>query len=558
MKFLKIPVITFFLIFCLSGFGCSSIKIVTSKPAGDVKVPAGSSEKNFAGSGKSLASNKKSGEPIQYKPNEWNMFLVEKKFEEIEQKITGLLKDKRKNEKKLIDAYTEVYSNVPDPLILLNEWREHSPGSHIPFTARGSYYINSAWDARGGGWGYTVTEEGWKLFHERLKLAAADLEKAYGMTHDDPYPAIYLEVVARGLGWERDQMEKWFRNATAIDPDSYYAHSEKLVYLSPNWYGSKRQMLEFIDEVAKKNSPDSPAPFLMIRAYAELNSNASKYYMEFSDTELDKKIIVEVKKYMANHPNSEFAIDFLKKFQYIDNGAKMPNKNKYEKAQNLSNKAAMLWQEGKGDEALKLLDKAIAEAPEYSYAWYNKGYMLYMKGRNEEAVKFLNKAISLNPGHSEAWKIKTEALRKLGKEQEANNSAAEMAKAIMSSKPDSPTAWLNKGYYLSQNGKYLEAVECYDKALALAPSFKEAWNNKAFTLFQLGKPGEALKYCDKAIGIDPDFAMAWSTRGEILIALGRKKEAVDALNKSVSLARKNGDNFLIEYNLKLLETLKKK
>ena len=55
------------------------------------------------------------------------------------------------------------------------------------------------------------------------------------------------------------------------------------------------------------------------------------------------------------------------------------------------------------EEALKILDKAIALNPDYADAWYSKGLTLLKLGREEEALKVYHKVIKLNPDYARAW-----------------------------------------------------------------------------------------------------------------------------------------------------------
>ena len=64
-----------------------------------------------------------------------------------------------------------------------------------------------------------------------------------------------------------------------------------------------------------------------------------------------------------------------------------------------------------------------------------------------------------------------------------------------------------------------EAIECYDKALAIDPNNVEALSNKGFSLFGLEKYKEAIEYYDKALAIDPNY----------IKALNNKKAAVSKL-----------------------------
>lgn len=47
-------------------------------------------------------------------------------------------------------------------------------------------------------------------------------------------------------------------------------------------------------------------------------------------------------------------------------------------------------------------------------------------------------------------------------------------------------AYNNKGYSLSNLGKYTEAIECYDKAIEIDSKYKIAYYNKIFALRNSG------------------------------------------------------------------------
>jgi hypothetical protein len=51
--------------------------------------------------------------------------------------------------------------------------------------------------------------------------------------------------------------------------------------------------------------------------------------------------------------------------------------------------------------------------------------------------------------------------------------------------------WYKKGIELHENGKYQDAISCYDKAIEINPKFAKAWYNKGVTLHKLGKYSEA-------------------------------------------------------------------
>lgn len=57
------------------------------------------------------------------------------------------------------------------------------------------------------------------------------------------------------------------------------------------------------------------------------------------------------------------------------------------------------------EEALELLDKALALDPENSDALHNKGVVLFSLGQREEAIELLDKAIEIDPENSDALHI---------------------------------------------------------------------------------------------------------------------------------------------------------
>jgi tetratricopeptide (TPR) repeat protein len=64
--------------------------------------------------------------------------------------------------------------------------------------------------------------------------------------------------------------------------------------------------------------------------------------------------------------------------------------------------------------------------------------------------------------------------------------------------PTNANDLLNKGFSLAELAKYKEAIDCYDKALAIDPNYALAWGNKALSLDKLGRHDEAKECYDKA------------------------------------------------------------
>lgn len=94
-----------------------------------------------------------------------------------------------------------------------------------------------AWTARGGGWADSVTEEGWRLFRERLARANEILERAGQL--DEKCPGLFEagQTVALGQGWSREKYMDKVSEAIRAEPTygSYYTNA--CYWLLPRWYG---------------------------------------------------------------------------------------------------------------------------------------------------------------------------------------------------------------------------------------------------------------------------------------------------------------------------------
>jgi tetratricopeptide (TPR) repeat protein len=89
---------------------------------------------------------------------------------------------------------------------------------------------------------------------------------------------------------------------------------------------------------------------------------------------------------------------------------------------------------------------------------------------------------------------------------------------------------------LAALGRYQQAIECYDRALAIEPAYAPVWNNKAASLSALGRYQEAIQCWDRALGIDPRHANAWYGRANAAEKLGRRNEAVKSYRRFVEVA----------------------
>ena len=85
----------------------------------------------------------------------------------------------------------------------------------------------------------------------------------------------------------------------------------------------------------------------------------------------------------------------------------------------------------------------------------------------------------------------------------------------------------NQGYAYARLGYYLPAIDAYNQAMALAPSWASLYANRAMAYRQIGESGKALGDVQRSIELDGDMVRKWQ---EWLTRLGFYRGAIDGLH----------------------------
>lgn len=160
-------------------------------------------------------------------------------------------------------GYEACYRRIERPLFA--NW----PNEATTFLLKGEFHLKYAWFGRGAGYANGVSEEGWKLFAERLAVAATALEKAWELNPRDARIPTTMIDVEEGQGKGRARMELWFDRAMSLDPNNYEACSKKLHYLYPQWYGSREEMIAFGKQCASFEKWGGTVPLILSDAHRE-------------------------------------------------------------------------------------------------------------------------------------------------------------------------------------------------------------------------------------------------------------------------------------------------
>ncbi len=102
-------------------------------------------------------------------------------------------------------------------------------------------------------------------------------------------------------------------------------------------------------------------------------------------------------------------------------------------------------------------------------------------------------------------------------------------------KPTYYTAYNNRGLILMDNKNNDDAIKDFNKALELEPKFVMAYHNRGVALFNKGKYEEAIRDFSQTIKLKPDNAMSYYCRGMATYYLGKNDAACLDLKQASNL-----------------------
>lgn len=119
---------------------------------------------------------------------------------------------------------------------IYQDWEAKFPKSITAQVSHARFMTEYAWQARGAAYADKVTEEGWRLFRERLATAHTLLDQSKPLA---PCP-VWWEVrlkVALGQSEEAAAYEALFQEAKKSEPQYFKYDLSRAYYLLPRWHG---------------------------------------------------------------------------------------------------------------------------------------------------------------------------------------------------------------------------------------------------------------------------------------------------------------------------------
>ncbi len=178
-----------------------------------------------------------------------------------------------------------------------------------------------------------------------------------------------------------------------------------------------------------------------------------------------------------------------------------------------------------------LWSDVVRKSPNKGRGYVNLGVALYDRGRIDESIALLEQAIALSPEQPLAHDALGKSLAARGlldRAERAYRTAIRLA-------PARAQAHSNLGAVLVDLGRAGEALDVLSRALALDPEDGRAHCNLGMAHDALGDLGAAEQDFRTAIRLAPDLGEAHSNLGSLLVRLGRPAEAVPEHLRAVAL-----------------------
>jgi tetratricopeptide (TPR) repeat protein len=245
--------------------------------------------------------------------------------------------------------------------------------------------------------------------------------------------------------------------------------------------------------------------------------------------------------------------------------------------------ASIVLQQGNLERAREILENLRASAPSFADGWNLLGLVYMDLGRPDDALKVLNEALALRPDSDYALLLRGQAFAYKEQFTEAisdykaalairsdlallrfrlgaaymhvgNNKEAEEQFRFLADDPKSAAdANRNLGVLRSNAGDYDAAVTYFNKALFQRPVFPEVHHDLGIVFLRKGDPTRAIEEFRSSLAQRPDFGPAVLSLGEVLVQAGRKAEARDTLQQyTVQFA--NQDSAYVREARRRLET----
>lgn len=174
----------------------------------------------------------------------------------------------------------------------------------------------------------------------------------------------------------------------------------------------------------------------------------------------------------------------------------------------------------------------------------NLGLFLKNEGRNEEALEALNRAVKTDSTYYPALLNRGVLLSEMGRNAEALRDMNAMVRV----NPDTLLSYLFRAIVLERSERYADAISDYHVLIQREPNNASFYDSRGLVHFKNGNLQAALRDYDKALDINPDFGEAYYRRSKLLAVQGNLQAAKADMNQALRLNYPVPPAFIVQLN----------
>jgi tetratricopeptide (TPR) repeat protein len=168
--------------------------------------------------------------------------------------------------------------------------------------------------------------------------------------------------------------------------------------------------------------------------------------------------------------------------------------------------AQIVAKQGRTREAVDLLQKEIQASGEDAAVLATLGSLYRDLGQEEDAIRWLERAVALDPGNLNALLTLGTLHSSIGHQDEAERYFQMAVEAGASAGQEGAVVFFNLGALNYNQGEFRSAVEAYERAITLRPSYATAHRELGYTYWELNERAKAREHFEKYLELQPKAA----------------------------------------------------
>ncbi len=256
--------------------------------------------------------------------------------------------------------------------------------------------------------------------------------------------------------------------------------------------------------------------------------------------------------YVKTYQFKTFVYNAQKKYEKSIESIDIGLKYRPDDLELLQTKSTILFLQKKYDDSNVILKSVLETNPKEISAIKGIGNNFMYKKLWDSAAVYYNMAIEINPldigSYYNLGIVKSHML-------DYSNAKIDIEKAMRLDTVSTYVGYNNLGFFLKLEQKqYAEAIEYFDKAIAMNPKFSYAYSNRSYAKLMIGDIKGAYKDVKKSIEIDNTNSYAFKNLAKICLKDGKTKDACVNLKKAIDLGY--ADSYDDEVDILLKENCK--